>query len=422
MADSAPEALRRRFSGRASAPMLDPMRPQAPPLSRSARRSLLALIGCGVLMRLAWVAQTGGLPFDMDSVRSVATALLDHPLSLYSDLNPEREYHWPYPPGYFPWVLASHGLDGAGILGFRAAIVLPAIAADAGLAWLVQAGLGRTGASERVRLGGAALVALGPAFALISGYHGQIDAVAILPAVAALLVWERGGSRRAMAAGLLIGAGASIKTAPGLMLLALLPTAVSRREAVTLAAAAVALPLAALAPWLVADGDGVVRALGYGGIPGQGGLTLLADPGLTRYWVENDRAVGPNGLVTFLSGHGSVLTAAALLAAGALAARRRMEPRHAAVLMWLTFYVLGTGFAFQYAIWGLPFLILAGRLRWAAALQAGLLVPMLVYYLGPFRADALLPVYWLLMAAVWAGLAAALAVTVAARRRTRATA
>jgi hypothetical protein len=402
--------------------MLDPMRAPAPQLSHSARRTLIGLIACGVVMRLAWIAQTGGLPFDMASVRSVAMALVDQPLSLYSDLNPEREYHWPYPPGYFPWVLASHGLDGAGILGFRAAIVLPAVAADAALAWLVQAGLGRAGASERARLGAAALVALGPAFALISGYHGQIDAVAILPAVAALLVWERGGPRRALVAGLLIGAGASIKTAPGLMLLALLPTVASRREAATLIGAAVALPLAALAPFLVADGAGVVRALGYGGIPGQGGVTMLLDPGMTRYWVHNEPGVGPNGIVAFLSDHGSLLTGAVLLAAAAFAARRRMGPRHAAVLLWLTFYVLGTGFAFQYAIWGLPFLLLAGRLRWAFALQAGLLVPMLVYYLGPFRMDALLPVYYVLMALVWAGLATALVMTARASRRVLASA
>jgi len=398
--------------------MLDPMAT----LGQSARRTLFALIGCGVVMRLAWVAQTGGLPFDMESFRSVAAALLDQPLQLYGELNPPREYHWPYPPGYFPWVLASDGLDSAGILGFRAAIVLPAIAADAGLAWLVQAGLGRAGASERTRLGAAALVMLGPAFALVSGYHGQIDAVAILPAVAALLVWERGGSRRALAAGLLIGLGASIKTAPALMLFALLPTVASRREAATLIGAAVALPLAALAPFLAADGAGVIRALGYGGIPGEGGLTLLADPDLARHWVQNAPGVRPNGLVTFLSDHGGLITGGALLLAGALAARRRMEPRQAALVLWLTFYVLGTGFAFQYAIWGLPFLILAGRLRWAAALQAGLLVPMLIFYMGPFRADALVPVYFVLMAAVWAGLAAALFVTVRERRHITATA
>ncbi|HEX8053083.1 MAG TPA: glycosyltransferase 87 family protein [Thermoleophilaceae bacterium] len=389
----------------------------------SFRRTLYALIGCGVLMRLAWVAQTGGLPFDMQSFRAVSGALLDQPLRLYGELNPPGMYRWPYPPGYFPWVLASHGLDSSGLLGFRAAIVLPAIAADAALAWIVQAALGRGGASERTRLGAAALVALGPSFALISGYHGQIDAVAILPAVAALLVWERGGSRRALAAGLLIGLGASVKSAPGLVLLALLPTVASRREAATLIGAAVAVPLAALAPFLAADASGVVRALGYAGIPGEGGLTMIVDPDLARYWVQNAKDVRPNGLSSFLSQHGSLFTGAALLAAAGLLVRHRVEPRRAALILWLTFYVLGTGFAFQYVIWGLPFLILAGRLRWAFALQAALLVPTLIYYTGPFPAlDVLVPVYFVLMAAVWLGLAAALAVTALDRRRAPVTA
>jgi hypothetical protein len=388
----------------------------------SARRTLLMLIASGVLMRLAWVAQTGGLTFDMESFRQLAAALGAHPLDLYGDLNPEGVYRWPYPPGYFPWVIVSDALAGSGILGFRAAIVLPAVFADAGLAWLVHAGLGRTGASERARLGAAGAVALGPSFALVSGFHGQIDSVAILPAVAALLVWERGGPRRALAAGLLIGVGASIKTAPGLVLLALLPTVGSRREAATLLGAAVALPLAALAPFLAAEAAGVMRALGYGGIPGQGGITLLADPALAHHWVQNRPGVEPNGLVAFLSGHGSLITGTALLAAAAFAARRRMAPREAAVLLWLTFYALGTGFAFQYAIWGLPFLLLAGRLRWALAMQAGLLIPSLIFYAGPFKAPAFIPVYVALMAIVWAGTAAALAATVRNSAGTRATA
>ena len=385
----------------------------------SFRRTLYALIGCGVLMRLAWVAQTGGLPFDMQSFHAVSTALLDQPLRLYSELNPPDLYRWPYPPGYLPWVLASHGLDSSGLLGFRAAIMLPAIAADAALAWIVGTRL----ADPRARLGAAALIALGPSFALISGYHGQIDSVAILPAVVALLVWERGGPRRALAAGLLIGLGASVKSAPGLMLLALLPTVASRREALTLVAAAVAVPLAALAPFLAADGAGVVRALGYAGLPGQGGITMMLDPELARYWVQNAKDVRPNGVSSFLSEHGGLLTGAALLAAGALLVRRRVEPRRAAVILWLTFFVVGTGFAFQYMIWALPFLILAGRLRWAFALQAALLVPSLVYYTGPYPAlDALVPVYFALMAAVWLGLAVALAVTALGRRRVAATA
>ena len=380
-------------------------------LRSSPARALWLLLVSGIAMRLAWVAQTGGLSFDMESFRQVASALGAHPLQAYGELNPEGVYRWPYPPGYFPWVVVSDALAGAGLMSFRVAIVLPAVFADAALAWLVHLGLGRTGASDRARLAGAAVVMLGPVFALVSGFHGQIDALAILPAVAALLVWERGGPRRALVAGLLIGVGISIKTAPGLVLLALLPTVTSRREAGALVGAALALPLAALAPFLVADAAGVTRALGYGGIPGQGGITLLADPNLAHHWVENQPGVGPNGLVSFLSDHGGLITGAAVLAAAGLAWRRRLAPREAALLLWLTFYALGTGFAFQYAIWGLPFMLLAGRARWAIALQAGLVIPMLMFYAGPFKGPAFVAGYVVVMGIVWTGLAAAFAIT-----------
>lgn len=395
---------------------------RARPLGREARRALLALLVSGIVMRLAWIAQTGGLPFDLESFRQVAAALGAHPLDLYGQLNPEGAYRWPYPPGYLPWVHLSDALAGSGLMSFRAAVVLPAVVADAAIAWLVQAGLGRAGASERTRLLGAAAVVLGPSFALVSGFHGQIDSVAILPAVAALLVWERGGSRRALAAGLLIGVGVSIKTVPGLVLLALLPSVRSRREALALVGAAAALPLAALAPFLIADAAGVARALGYGGIPGQGGLTMLADPNLARHFVANEPGVEPNGLAAFLSDHGSMLTGVALIAAATFAVRRRMGPRESAVLLWLTFYVLGTGFAFQYAVWGLPFLLLAARLRWAVALQAALLAPSLIFYAGPIKAQWATTVYVAAMAVVWLGLVAALAAALRARRPVTATA
>jgi hypothetical protein len=391
-------------------------------MSSQAKRTLFALLVSGVVMRLAWVAQTGGLTFDMSSFRLVAEALGVDPIHLYGDLNPENVYRWPYPPGYFPWIHLSDALGDAGLLPFPTGIRLPAVLADAGLAWLVQAGLGRAGAPERTRLLGAAIVMLGPSFALVSGFHGQIDSVATLPAVAALLVWERAGANRAVVGGLLIGVAVTIKAPPGLVLLALLASVRSRREAATLLGAAAALPLLTLAPFLIADGAGVVRALGYGGIPGQGGLTLLVDPNLAHHFVQNKPGVEPNGIVRFLNGNGTVLTAVTLLAVAGIAARRRMGVRDTAVLLWLTFYVLGTGFSLQYAVWGLPFLLLAGRLRWAVVFQAGLLVPSLLIYAGPFKAEWLIPVYVLFMAGVWVSLAAMLVASLRARRPVAATA
>ena len=72
---------------------------RARPLGPSARRTLLVLLGAGLFMRLVWAFQTAGLPFDMKSLEQVANALLDRPLHLYGDVNPQGEYHWPDPPG-----------------------------------------------------------------------------------------------------------------------------------------------------------------------------------------------------------------------------------------------------------------------------------------------------------------------------------
>ena len=66
------------------------------------------------------------------------------------------------------------------------------------------------------------LVLAGWRFAFPAGY----DSVAILPALVALWVWEQPRvNRRAVVAGLLIGAGATIETVPIVMLLALIPWA-----------------------------------------------------------------------------------------------------------------------------------------------------------------------------------------------------
>ena len=116
--------------------------------------------------------------------------------------------------------------------------------------------------------------------------------------------------------------------------------------------------------------------------------------------------------------HGALLTGAALAAAGTVVVRRRMAPRDGAAVLWLALYVAGTACAFQYAVWGLPFLILAGRLRWAAWMQAGLLVPEALYYLGPWHGpELLIPLYVGCMGAVWLGQAAALRVSLLGARQ-----
>jgi len=345
-------------------------------VSREAR-VVAGLVAAGTVGRLVLAFTTFGLHYDIESFRIVDAALHHDPLAVYAT------GRWPYPPGYFGFVEAAHvaaRLTGAPFHGW---IQVPSVLADAGLGALVWVGLRSAAATPRVRLAGVALVTLGPSFWLISGYHGQIDAVAILPALAALLVWERGRERRALAAGLLVGLGAAVKTFPLLMLLPLLPSARSHRERAVLVGAAVAVPLLALAPWLAAHGHDAVHALrAYHGLPGFGGATLLVEPGLGRSWVDNGIVTSVGAPARWLWDHQQLLVGLAALAAAAIAWRTRLEVRVAAALVWLAVTVADTTQTFQYYVWLLPVLLVAGELRLVALVQALLLVPALQLYFG----------------------------------------
>jgi hypothetical protein len=386
-------------------------------MSASARRLLWLLIAAGVTARLVVAFTTLGQPYDVRSFEIVRHLLPDTGLDVYGRVNPPggEIYFWPYLPGFFPWILAADGLADLIGLRYRDLIQLPPILADVGIAWLVQWFLGRRGAGERIRLAAAALVLLGPSFAVISGYHTQIDSLAILPAVAALVVWcERPHDRRRwLFAGALIGLGAALKTTPALVLIALLPSARSLREGLSLIGVAALVPALLVAPFAAADPDGVRHMLDYRGAPGMGGLTLLLNPGLSEFWLTEiwrpERApLDPNAVVDLLSDNSSLVNGALFIAVAAFLLRYRASAPVGASLAWTALYVFGTGFFFQYLIWGLPFLLLAGYVRETALLQAAFLVPTVLFYWGPRDDQLATVVYVVIMLAIWLALVVAL--------------
>lgn len=80
-----------------------------------------------------------------------------------------------------------------------------------------------------------------------------------------------------------MGAGASLKTAPIIVLAALVPTADSWRERGALVGAAVMVPLLTLMHLLVADFHQTVASLReHRALPGLGGLSLAAQPELAK--------------------------------------------------------------------------------------------------------------------------------------------
>ena len=376
------------------------------------RALLWWLLGAGLALRLVLAFTTDGVVPDLESFRIVAGALQDAPGHVYGIANSHPPFvRWPYPPGYFPFIWGADRFAEATGLDFLSVIRLGPIAADLAIAWVVQAFLGWRGHGHGTRLGAAALVALGPPFAAVSGYHGQIDAVAILPAVLALALWERTDAEwRGLAAGALIGLGGSIKTIPLLMVLVLLPSARSRREAAALVVCAAAVPLLAIVPWLVSEGTGWTRVFRYNGAPGLGGLSLLAQPDLAPAWFGLGEA-RPNGFSQALFDASRYVAGASVLAAGALLLRFRASATIAAVVVWLTVYAFGVTFFMQYAVWGIPFFLMAGYVKRVLVLELALLGPVLVTYAGVADSAWVVWAFYVVpMLAVWAAMTFALLV------------
>jgi uncharacterized membrane protein len=239
--------------------------------------------------------------------------------------------------------------------------------------------------------------------------HGQIDAIAILPAAIGVTVWVRDGRRRAWWAGLLIGVGAAIKVVPGLMVFALLPSARSRREAVELIGAALVAPVIACLPVVVASGTGWIGTIThYHGGVGLGGISLVAQPELPLNWLHIT-AHPLTGVSRWLILHGGTVAIFALLLAVVFVAWRRIGAVSAAVVLWLTFYAFGVSFFMQYMVWGLPFLLMAGYVWQVAVLELLLFAPVLVIYHGVHRAWEANAFYVAPMLLVWLVLTAGLA-------------
>jgi len=341
------------------------------------------VIGVGLLVRLILAFTTTGQAYDLQSFALVDNALHAHVFGVYHQLD---DYsvppygRWPYPPGLFPVIVAIGWIAHHTGIGFTHLIRVPAIVGDAAIAWLVQDFLGWRGADEPTRLAAVALVALGPSFIAISGYHGQIDSIAFLPVVTAVILWTRTDAEwRPYAAGALIGIGAAIKTVPLVALLVLAPLATSWREALKLCITAIVIPLAVFVPWLILDGPGKSLVWTYRGGPGLGGISLLTNPSLPLSAFGLGHATIA-GLTKVVYDNARWITGAALVAATALLVRHRPPPVTAAVIIFLTVWTYGVTFFLQYMVWGLPFLIMAGYLREVLILQIALLPPTIVTY------------------------------------------
>ena len=200
-----------------------------------------------------------------------------------------------------------------------------------------------------------------------------------------------------LVAGALIGVGIAIKTFPFFTLVAFLPFVSSWKRRGLMVAAAAAIPLVTIAPFLADNPHATFHALqAHRAVPGLAGLSLLAQPDLAKLWTGT-ATVGPSSLTERLQDWQQLIDLAVLAPFAVLIWIRKPRPAVGVALAFLTVYAVGIGFSFQYAIWAMPFAVMAGWLWQTAAIQAALLLPSLMVYRKWGDPSA----YLAIMTAVW---------------------
>lgn len=414
----------------------------APPVRRrlgGLRHPLLVAAAAAVAVRLVPAAlplpHDAVVRFDIDSYRLVAAAVLDR-RDVYDLVG-----RYPYLPLHMYVFAAAAWLADHSGLPFAFVVKLPEIAADAVLTVLVGWAAARLG-RRRDAPALAMVFALNPVSLLVTGYHGQFDAVptALVFGAWAVLVFRRERWALVLSA-VLLGLAIADKTWPALLAPVLLWRVMARapagppslagrgnrwyvgwwqRHAPLLRGAAygavATIPVIgcfALYEWLIPGGarHALEVASSYQGIIGAWGFSHLLV-----------RAAGTEGRADALAQASSigpwVLLAALAWAYTAAASIRRDLERMAVVL--LTTFGAAAGWGVHWLAWLAPIAIASGR-RWSVLYLAAAGCYTASIYLGfggilygaVWLTDSLAPLGWATTFGLilWAGIAAVALVT-----------
>jgi hypothetical protein len=289
-----------------------------------------------------------------------------------SFLNGENFYatqlhNWPPLWIYFTagaWL--AHDVTG---LPFSALVKLPPIAADAFIAALLCRVAQRSGwGTSSVAAAGLAY-ALHPVSILVTGYHGQFDALMLAPTFLAwhiLVSWQ--GHRRLMGSALALGLGIWFKPVPLILLPVLLTRLASWRERCMFTALALAPAAFGTLPYLLLWPDDVAaNFLGYSSWFGQWGYPVAwmvveyVRNGTIPWWLPDPDYVSRTLRLMYAAGRWVLL--AALVATWWLSYRRGFDLLRGILATFAAFYFATSGFGLQYLLWIVPFAV-AARDRW----------------------------------------------------------
>jgi hypothetical protein len=305
-------------------------------------RSALLPVAVALAVRLAPILSADRVTADVERYRKVAAHVLDVSWNPY-----KAPRLYPYPP---LWVWAEAGSEWAARrygLSFAAIVKLPVLVADLGIVALLAA----MGRERGPGAGPAWLYAAHPVSVLVTGFHGQFDAIMLVFLLLGLLAFERG---RTDASALALAGAIATKSFPVVALPFFLLALPGRRERARFLLLAT-LPVALLlVPYAIDDLPALRRELlGYGGVADFGwiglvrGLTWVATGELARSEARYWPAAIDAGRWVFL---------AALAALAYACARRRLSPTpvEAALMAFLAFLTLYGAISAQYLLWVVP--------------------------------------------------------------------
>lgn len=330
-------------------------------------REVLLPVAAALALRLVAALAFDRVEADVERYERVARHLLDESANPYAT---ERLY--PYPPPWAACEAAALALARAGVGSFARNVKLPVIAADLAIVAMLA----------RAAPFGAWLYALHPVALLVSGVHGQFDAIPLAFLLLALRLVERG---RPTASALALAGGIAVKSFPLLALPFLASAAgASRRAALRYSALALAPGALLLVPFALADPHALRRELfAYGGVADFGwtgvvrGLEWLASGALPRSEARFWPAAALASKLLFVLGWLAL----------ALAARRgrlALAPGRAVLAVLLAFAVLYGLQSAQYLLWVVPFALLRpGRAAAAHAIAAAVGLVGFYLFLAP---------------------------------------
>lgn len=334
----------------------------------------LALVAAA-LVRVVPVFVADRVTADVLRYHKVATHVLDVSWNPY-----QAPRLYPYPPVWVAVEAGAEWLSRRWDLSFAVLVKLPVVVADLGLVAL----LARMGRGRGLGLRSAWLYALHPVSILITGFHGQFDATALLCALLAVF-WldERRFDRSALA----LAGGIALKSFPVLLLPFFLLAVTGARERLRFLALAT-LPVALLLLPFAWDDAGALRKelLGYGGVADFGWIGLVR----AARWLATGALARSEAMhwPSFLFPAKAAFLASYALLFGLVAARRiRLSQAAAALALFLAFLTFYGLLSAQYLLWVVPFGLLAPD-RYTALHAAASTLALLGFY--PFLAPGVL--------------------------------